>query len=189
MLPTRFEDWSAAAETAYESLSARCDKVIVAGLSMGGTLSLLLAEEHAEIVGLILVNPLAEQAAESFYEAMRQLLGSGADRIPGIGSDVAMPGHVETAYADTPIEALLSLMDGTGKVQARLAAISCPILLLSSRTDHVVPSSSGDVIVAGAGGPVERVFLERSYHVATIDYDQAEIEQRAVQFALKAFSA
>ena len=189
MLPTRWEDWSAAADAAYLALAARCDKVIVAGLSMGGTLSLFLAEEHAEIAGLVLVNPLAEQAAESFYEAMSQLLGSGTDRIPGIGSDIAMPDHVEASYPDTPVEALLSLMDGTGQVQARLGSIACPILLLSSRTDHVVPPSSGDLIVASAGGPVERVFLERSYHVATLDYDQAEIEQRAVQFALKAFSA
>src|SRR5580693_9097792 len=39
MVPTRWSDWSAAAETAYTELAGRCDHVVVAGLSMGGSLS------------------------------------------------------------------------------------------------------------------------------------------------------
>ena len=49
-----------------------------------------------------------------------------------------------------------------------------------------MPPSSGDLLAASLGGPVERIFLERSYHVATLDYDQQEIEERAVVFASKA---
>jgi hypothetical protein len=30
---------------------------------------------------------------------------------------------------------------------------------------------------------VEQVWLERSYHVATLDFDAADIEQRTVAFA------
>lgn len=189
MVPTRWQDWLGAAEEAYQGLAARCDRVVVAGLSMGGTLALALGERHHEIAGLVLVNPLVEKAAESFYEMMRATLEAGTDRFPGIGSDVAQPGHVEYAYEETPIEALLSLMDGAGEVHAGLEKVTSPVLLLSSRTDHVVPTSSGDALVAGAGGSVERVFLERSFHVATLDYDAAEIEERAVQFALKALSS
>src|SRR5918998_1676938 len=33
---TRWSDWSGAAEAVYENLAARCDRVVVAGLSMGG---------------------------------------------------------------------------------------------------------------------------------------------------------
>lgn len=189
MLPTRWSDWAAAAEAAFQALAARCDRVAVAGLSMGGTLSLGLAESHGEIAGLVLVNPLVEPAAESFCEAMRGVLEAGVDQIPGIGSDIAMEGVVETAYPTTPIEPLLSLMEATAEVEAGLAAVTCPVLLLSSRTDHVVPPASGDAVVAGVTGPVERVFLERSFHVATLDYDQAEIEERAVQFALKVLAS
>ncbi|MGO9557830.1 MAG: alpha/beta hydrolase [Acidimicrobiales bacterium] len=189
MVPTRWDDWAGAAETSYQSLVARCDRVAVAGLSMGGTLSLFLAQRHPEVASLVLVNPLAEQAAESFYEMMRGVLASGADRIPGIGSDIAMPSRQELAYESTPIEPLLSLMDAAGEVAADLASVTCPVLLLSSKTDHVVPTSSGDAVAAGVGGPLERVLLERSFHVATIDYDQAEIEQRTVEFALKVFAS
>src|SRR5437762_8177816 len=39
MLTTGWPDWSAAAEAAYADLASRCGKVVVAGLSMGGTLA------------------------------------------------------------------------------------------------------------------------------------------------------
>ena len=53
-------DWAAAAEAAYTDLAARTDSVVVAGLSMGGTLTLYLAEQHPEIAAIVLVNPVVE---------------------------------------------------------------------------------------------------------------------------------
>ncbi len=58
MLPTRWKDWSDAAEAAYAELAARSDSVVVVGLSMGGLLSVWLAERHPEIAALAVVNPL-----------------------------------------------------------------------------------------------------------------------------------
>jgi carboxylesterase len=182
---TCWRDWAAAADEAYTSLAARCDRTIVAGLSMGGTLCLWLALQHPDVGAAVLVNPLAEAPAESFIEMMRQVLASGTDRIPGIGSDIAQPGAVESAYDATPVAPLLSLFEAVGEIAPRLPEIHCPVLLFSSRTDHVVPPSSGDLVEATVGGPLERIFLDRSYHVATLDYDQQEIEERAVAFASK----
>src|SRR5580658_3749695 len=39
LVPMRWPDWMAAAEAAYLDLAARCDRTVVAGLSMGGTLA------------------------------------------------------------------------------------------------------------------------------------------------------
>src|SRR3974390_720897 len=58
MLPTRWEDWSSAGDAASVDLAAPCDRVVVVGLSMGGTLACWLAQRHQEISGLVLVNPL-----------------------------------------------------------------------------------------------------------------------------------
>ena len=43
---------------------------------------------------------------------------------------------------------------------------------MTSPQDHVVPPENSDILAAGVAGPVERVTLERSYHVATLDYDK-----------------
>ncbi|MGD0379503.1 MAG: alpha/beta fold hydrolase [Acidimicrobiales bacterium] len=182
MIPTRWADYAEAAEAAYRELAQRCEAVAVVALSMGGTLACRLAEDHPEIVGLVVVNPFIDPPAESYREVLRGILESGTEVAPGVGSDIAMEGSTELAYPGTPIAAALSLFDGIDAVAGRLGEIRCPVLLLSSRQDHVVPSSSGDVLVAGVSGPVERVWLERSYHVATLDYDAEVIESRAVAF-------
>jgi carboxylesterase len=60
---------------------------------------------------------------------------------------------------------------------------------MTSRVDHVVPTVSSDVLAEHVAGPVERVWLERSYHVATLDHDRAEIERRVVGFITKIAAA
>jgi carboxylesterase len=181
MVPTRWSDWSRAAEAAYSELAGRCDRVVVAGLSMGGSLAIWLAERHPEIAGVIVINPLVDPPASSFRDMLHGMIEEGATTAPAIGSDTAMHG-VESAYDASPLEPMLSMFEGVDEVAAGLGDVRCPVLLLSSRVDHVVPTESGDLLAARAGGPVERVWLERSYHVATLDYDAPEIERRAVGF-------
>jgi len=68
MVPTRWSDWSSVAEAAYGDLAGRSDRVFVAGLSMGGSLAIWLAERHSDIAGIIVVNPLVDPPASSFRD-------------------------------------------------------------------------------------------------------------------------
>ena len=185
MVETDWSDWSAAADAAYKELAARCEGVVVAGLSMGGTLALWLATRHPEIAGLVLVNPAVVSPTDG--DAMRaplvELLNAGERLMPGISNDVADPNVTELAYDQTPIAGLVSLLDAIEELYPRLPEISCPLLLMVSPQDHVVPPGSREALAATVSGPIEEVTLERSYHVATIDYDHDLIEQRAVEFA------
>ncbi len=79
--------------------------------------------------------------------------------------------------------ALLSLSLGLADLRPRLADIRCPVLILTSRHDHVVPVASTELLAGAVSGPVERVWLERSFHVATLDFDRDELERRVVEFA------
>jgi carboxylesterase len=178
-------DWRREVEAAYQDLAAGSRRVLVAGLSMGGTLAVSLCVDHPEIAALIAVNPAVEPPADSFLEMLDGALAGGVDRIPAIGSDIADPDSVELSYDATPIAPLRSLMDAVRDLGGRLDQVRCPVLLFTSVQDHVVPPSASDLLAAHAAGPVERVMLERSYHVATMDYDKDEIERRAVEFARK----
>ncbi len=183
MVPTRWSDWWGATDAAYRELAARCDRVVVVGLSMGGTLSCRLAIEHPEVAGLALVNPLVVPPDQAFRDAAAQLLASGVEVAPGIGSDIAKDGVAESAYAGSPIRAALSLFAAAEEVASRVAEIHCPVLLFTSREDHVVAPPSGDLLERSVSGPIERIWLERSYHVATLDWDADEIEARVLAFA------
>ena len=183
MVTTGWADWSAAVERAYAALAARCRRLVVAGLSMGGTLACWLASRHPEIAGLVCVNPAVEPPADSFLELLDGFRSGGAEIMPGIGSDIAKPGVTEHAYSGVPIAGLRSLLDAIKELAPRLGDIACPLLLLTSAQDHVVPPSASELLAASVSGKVERVALARSYHVATLDFDADEINRRAVEFA------
>jgi carboxylesterase len=180
-----FSDFSEAVERAYGELSERTSAVVAVGLSMGGTLALELATRHPELAGLVLINPLAEPPASSFLVLLRAALAAGSVAFPKIGSDIAKPGDYEGGYDETPIAPLLSLMEAVQVLGDRLSEIVSPVLLFSSRTDHVVPPSTGDFLEATLTASCDRVMLERSLHVATLDYDADEIAERTIDFIAK----
>ncbi len=188
MVPTRWADWSGAAEAAYAQLAERCPRVAVAGLSMGGTLATWLAARHPEVAALVAVNAAVEAPADSFVEMLDQVLESGTEIMPAIGSDIAAPGVVESAYPGSPVAPMISLIRAVRDLQPLLEDVRCPVLIFTSLQDHVVPPTAGDVLAACVAGPVERVRLKRSYHVATLDHDRAEIEARTVDFLAKALA-
>jgi carboxylesterase len=183
MLTTSWTDWSGAADAAYLDLASRCERVVVAGLSMGATITAWLAGRHSEIAGIVLINGAFGVVDEAVRTGILAASDAGLERIPGIGSDIADPDHHELAYAEAPVAGLVSLLAATEEIDAQLPVMRTPALLITSRQDHVVAPSSSEHFAAVYGGPVEHVWLERSYHVATLDYDAPEIEQRAIAFA------
>ena len=55
---TTFDDWLATVTASLRELQERCRAVVVCGLSMGGTLTLRLAELYPDaLAGIVLVNP------------------------------------------------------------------------------------------------------------------------------------
>ncbi len=181
MLDTTWADWSGDAERAYERLAERSEQVVVAGLSMGGSLTCWLATRHPEIPGIICINP-ATQAAQEVRSFIAAMVDDGQEVMEGIGSDVADPESPESAYPETPLRPLLSMFAAADEIQSELNGITVPLLLFTSPQDHVVPPTDSDFLAGAVSGTVERVSCDRSYHVATIDYDSEMINERSLEF-------
>jgi len=189
MATTTWADWTGEVESAYRSLAARCERVVAAGLSMGGSLALWLAARRPEIAGIVVINAVATPPEPDPRAALRAQLEKGVKTIPGVGNDVADPTARELAYSLVPVACLISMFEGLAEVAPRLGDIRCPTLILTSPQDHVVQPAQSDGIAERVGGPVERIALERSYHVATLDYDRQLVERSAVAFARRTTEA
>jgi carboxylesterase len=189
MLPTRWDDWTSEVEAAYQRLAARAQTVVVAGLSMGGSLTLWTGLQHPDVAGLVCVNPATMPAAPEVVAMLDEMLADGNETMPGIGSDIADPDVVESAYEGTPLRALRSLMiDGLTPMSERYGELKMPLRLFTSRQDHVVEPAGSEFLASHYGGPVEHTWLDRSYHVATQDYDRDLILAETVEFAKRVTS-
>ncbi len=184
MLETTWADWSAAAEAALVDLESRTDQVVVAGLSMGGSLTAWLATRHPELAGIICINP-AVAPQDDLLAVVTEMVAAGQTVMDGIGSDVADPDVVESAYPQTPLRPLMSMFEVAEGIVADLPKVECPLLLFTSPQDHVVPPTDSDLLAASVSGPVERVSCDRSFHVATVDLDKEMIFERSVEFVAR----
>ncbi|HZI44955.1 MAG TPA: alpha/beta fold hydrolase [Ilumatobacter sp.] len=186
MLTTAWDAWSGEVSGAVERLSSRVSHVVAVGQSMGGTLVLRAALGHPAIGALVCINPLTRVRDAETMAMLDDLLEDGISVAPGEGSDIADPDAYDVAYAGTPIAPLKSLLlDGVAPIADRYGELSVPLRLFTSRNDHVVDPADSEYLAATYGGPVEHTWLERSYHVATRDYDRDLIVAESSAFVAR----
>lgn len=178
--------WTAAVEAEFDLLAAAHRKVFVVGLSMGGTLALHLGIER-QPAGLALVNPALSMVDRT--AALAGVLKRFIPSVPAIANDIARPGQDEGAYPRTPVAAVHELRQLIRTTRKNLGALQTPVFVSRSVVDHVVSESGLDVLrrelvgMHPSGVPrLQLMYLERSLHVATLDYDAAAIFEGSLAF-------
>jgi carboxylesterase len=171
MARTRWEDWFAEADRAFEELRCWSEEIFVMGLSMGGCLALRLAELHGPAVsGLVLVNPSVTADTKLF--ALAPVLKLVLPSLKGIASDIKKEQASELGYTRVPVKAAATLPGLWRTTKEHLGDLTQPVLVYRSTTDHVVGPASLEVLRAAL--PADQLDvreLRNSYHVATLDND------------------
>jgi carboxylesterase len=182
MARTRWEDWYAEVDRAFDLLQARCEQVFVMGLSMGGCLALRLAELRGDAVrGLVLVNPSITADTKLFLLA--PVLKLVVPSLKGIASDIKNDQATEAGYDRVPVKAAATLPGLWRITQQHLAELKQPILAFRSVTDHVVGPASLKLLQQSVpAGQLEVRELADSYHVATLDNDAEVIFSASLEF-------
>ncbi len=179
---TRWPDWYSTVERELTDLQSQCDVVFVMGLSMGGTLTLRLAQEHPDAIrGIVLVNTpvLSKDPLRHLLPYLRHVIPA----FPGRTNDIAKPGQDEVAYDRLPLQPAYSLTQLWELVREDLPGVGLPLLLMHSKVDHTVEPENADYILEHIGSADrEVVVLQDSYHVATLDYDAETVFQRSLDF-------
>ncbi|MCI1593032.1 MULTISPECIES: alpha/beta hydrolase [Heyndrickxia] len=178
MEASTYRDWVKSIEEGYHWLKERCDIIFVTGLSMGGTLTLYMAETYPDIKGIIPINAaidipmMADVAAQSEVRFL-----------DAIGSDIKKPNVKELAYEKTPTKSIQQIVQLMKVVKEDLSKVTCPTLIFVSKEDHVVPPDNSQLIFEHISSKEkELIELKNSYHVATLDNDQQIIIENTLQF-------
>jgi carboxylesterase len=153
---------------------------------MGGALTLWSGFERSGVVGLAAINPATKPQDAAVLDMIQEMVDDGTEIAPAIGGDIADPDVQESSYDGAPLRPLLSFMrEGLMPIADRYGELTMPLLLITSRQDHVVEPANSEHVAATYGGDVEHVWLERSFHVATQDYDAADIERMVGEFVAR----
>lgn len=171
-------EWLAAAEAGLEALrGARA--VVVAGLSMGALLALLLAARHpARVKGLVLLAPAIRLGARDARLLKRLRFLPVAALAPRWVKKESTDLELDEVRAQSPIlpryplERVLDLFDLQDEAREALPRVRCPSLVLASVHDHVIdPEAALDLARAL---PFSRaVRLQRGFHIIPRDTDRA----------------
>jgi carboxylesterase len=182
MARTTAEDWIRSVEGAMATLQAQCSKIFITGLSMGGTLTLYMAAMYPGVfVGAVPINGAV--FVNSPDMAGLAFMPNPPEVVPGVGSDIKADGIVEMAYPVVPVPAIRQLYALMSVTRELLPRVVCPTLIFQSRDDHVVVPENAPYILEHVGTEDKRlVWLDDSYHVATLDNDKELIARETLLF-------
>ena len=175
------ESWQHDALAGLDEARAMGKTIFVAGLSMGGTLTLYLGEHRPEIEGLITINApvYLDDPKMRAIPIMRHFRKSQPKGPPDVANQDAMLPDLGFNSLEALYQFELLMQD----VRGDLGMVTQPLLSFRSMQDHVVPPRNAEYILDHVNSRVKTIItLERSYHCATIDYDRESIAASIEQF-------
>lgn len=200
---TGWKDWLASTLEAFDRIRQEHETVFVGGLSMGALLALLVASHRSgQVAGCLLYSPTM------FYDGwsvprgsvllhVAILLGLGRffrfrENFPYGIKDDRLRARVQAAMESgrseeagllyMPGRSLGQLLHLIRDLKPRLPSLRLPALILHAREDDVTSIRNASYLAAHLGGNVEKVLLENSYHMITLDQERELVIDHSVGF-------
>jgi carboxylesterase len=169
---TSWRDWVASAEEAVAELRGVCTQVWSIGLSLGGLISLQLAERHL-VDGVCAMAPAIypPDRRMALARLLAPFMPYSRKDLADLHDPIALAAHAD--YELFPTRAVAELHAVMRHTRHRLQQITVPLLLIFARHDRVVALDALDIIWARvASTDKQQVILERGGHIVTEDYDK-----------------
>lgn len=170
------QDWLEATKAGIVELKQQCRHVSIAGLSMGGVLSLLVAEQM-EVTSVVTISaPMGVQnrlmpyarVAAPFVREIRW--SADSERAAQLDA------QYDLGYMGFPTRAAAELNDLIKEARRNLYAVCCPILVVQSHGDETIAPASADIIMQGVSSQQKKtLWLDAVPHVCTISRDHQRI--------------
>jgi carboxylesterase len=180
---TTWQDLVASAEEGLCRLQDRCERVFVAGLSLGGLIALYLAA-HRSIAGAVAMS------APAYLKDWRlKLLPITRHFIKWHHSsgelDLTDPTGRERVFFYRRIPVLFGQQVNRllREVRGSLARVKVPVLIMQGCCDRTIPADSAQILFDGLGTQdKEIVWWPNSGHAITVDSEREAVWARAYEF-------
>jgi carboxylesterase len=193
MIRSRWQDWLLSVEDGYNLLRSCTDRIFLAGLSMGGILSLTFAGQMAsQDAGQPLRGVIAMSTPYALPDDPRLKYVKLLSKIqPYLPKNDAEPGsgwfgdawRQHVSYPQNPVRAIGELVQLVGAMQQVLPQVTAPILLVHSRDDDDVIKDSMPRIYERLGSrDKQMLWIEGSGHVITEEPQRESVFRAAEEF-------
>lgn len=186
---TQWYDWFTDTKNAYSKLKKKCEKVIVIGQSVGGSLALHLAS-HYQVDGLVLLAPgMFFKTKATFIIPMLAKIKKYLDKHDGPDIKNEVSRKKALSYAQMPTQSIEQTVMLFKHLKQDLAEVNCPTLIFHSVYDHVIDYKSSQYIYDKISSKKKRLIsLNNSYHLLSLDNEKNIILKEISSFIKPIFS-
>jgi carboxylesterase len=191
MLRTRWPDWLASVEDGYRLLSGSVKQIYLAGLSLGGILSLTFASGRFNpdcpvdgVVGMAIphhlpINPLLLKIIKPISLIKRTMAPGPSDWFDKQAE------QLHSCYEITPLREVAELRDVLAEMVIGLPEVIVPVKLIYSKDDQTVRPESrhAELIYDRLGSRNKQmVWIEKSGHNLTRDLQRDTVFKHVADF-------
>lgn len=177
-----WNDWVKSASDAYEKLKLTCTKIIVVGMSMGGSIALSFATKFP-IDGLICMGtPLyitkVSGLARILYPFLKSVKKKG-------GPDIADENQKNSLVSlkTIPLHALIEFRKFLKTLPNDLKKVKCPLYLMHSVNDHTIEYQNMELIKNMVSSDnIKTMTFEKSFHILPLDLEKDKLNSECLEF-------
>ena len=178
MQKATWKEWLLQVEQAYKKLKSSHTHVSVAGLSMGGLLSLILSSNYDVSSCVSLSTPMKTKNVLSRYgfliSPFYPINNKGVDPVRK-----TLIQEYDIGYNQIPTAKLYDLHILMKLARKSLPKIKCPVLAVQSKKDNTVSADSLHIIMHNINSiQKEELWLEDSPHVCTLSTEMHVIAEK-----------
>ena len=191
MIRSRWTDWTASVEDGYNLLRGMTDRIFLAGMSMGGVLSLLMST-RLDVAGVLTMStPYALPNDPKDYPLWYIRLYSRfvkylpkSNEKPGATwfDKEAFKEHI--SYPQNPIRSIAEMKELLGVMRDALPLVTKPVMLIHSKNDKYVLPENMEKLYAGLVNAKDKTkaYVVEAGHVVTRDAARHQVFELARDF-------
>jgi len=184
-----WREWASTCDHEFDRMARDCDRLVVAGLSMGALLAIHLAANRPDVSALLAYSPALRTANRFLWltPLLRHFVhqfAQGSEEETDL-TDPEAPARL-WHYATYPVGGAAEMLKLQRAVRRELPRVRAPALVVYSTQDHSIAADSGRLTLRLLGSRCkEQLVLRHSGHCLTVDAERERVFGATTQFLRK----